>query len=94
MKIEDVADYCEFRGCVVVLGDPAAGFIAVDGGGRMRRNNFARFLSLNELSALPSPKSVLQKATTFRIELPTGEAVMTRDEFERELGAFREKVGA
>jgi hypothetical protein len=94
MTIEDVADYCVSKDCVVVLGDPAAGFIAVDGGGYMKRHNFARYLALNELSALPSPKGVLEKATTFRVEAATGEKVMTREEFEKELDAFRQKVGA
>ena len=94
MTIEDVADYCEFKDCAVALGDPSIGVISVDGGGYQKRYNFARFLSLNELSALPSPKVVLEKATAFRVQLPTGELVLTREEFERELRVFREKVGA
>ena len=94
MTIEDVADYCEFKECAVLLGDPNVGFISVDGGGYQKRNNFARFLSLNELSALPSPKKVLEKATSFRVQLPKGETAMTREEFEGELSAFRKKVGA
>jgi len=94
MTIEDVADYCEFKDCAVVLGDPSVGFVSVDGGGYQKRNNFSRFLSFNELSALPSPNKVLEKATTFRIQLPGGENVLTREQFEQELSAFRKKVGA
>ena len=94
MTISDIADYCAVKDCAVTLGDPAVGFITVDSGGCSSRPNFARFLSLNELSALPSPLKVLKDATSFRINLTRETRSLTRAEFEEELQALREKVGS
>jgi hypothetical protein len=94
VTIEDVADYCAFKDCTVSLGSQQAGFIEVDGGGYRRCYNYDRFLALNELSALPSPKKVMQKADSFSITKARGTAQMTREEFEHELRTFRELVGA
>ncbi len=94
MTISDIADYCALKDCTVTLGDPAIGFIDVDGGGNRSRSNFARFLSLNELSALPSPLRVVEDATSFRVSLGRGTRTLSRVEFEKELRTLREKVGS
>ncbi len=92
MTISDIADYCALMDCAVTLGDPAVGFIDVDSGGYRSRPNFARFLSLNELSALPSPLKVVKDATSFRVNLSRGNRTLSRAEFEEELRTLREKV--
>ncbi len=94
MTISDIADYCALKDCTVTLGDPAIGFIQVDSGGNRSRANYARFLSLNELSALPSPLKVLNGATSFRVNLARGTMALSRQEFEEELRTLREKVGS
>ncbi len=94
MTISDIADYCAVKDCTVTLGDPATGFIEIDSGGYKSRPNYARFLSLNELSALPSPPKVLKDATSFRVNLSRGTRMLSRAEFEEELRALREKVGS
>jgi hypothetical protein len=94
VTIEDVADYCEFKDCAISLGSEEAGFIDVDGGGYRRRYNYDRFLSLNELSALPSPRQVMQKAASFTVKRAAVTVVLSREEFERELRRFRAQVGA
>jgi len=94
LTISDIADYCALRDCTVTLGDPAVGFIEVDSGGYRSRPNYARFLSLNELSALPSPLTVLKEAKSFRVNLSRGTMTLTREEFEQELRTLREKVGS
>ncbi|RPI27117.1 MAG: hypothetical protein EHM61_09540 [Acidobacteria bacterium] len=94
MTISDVADYCAVKDCTVALGDPAVGFIEIDSGGYKYRPNYSRFLSLNELSALPSPTKVVEQASSFNVNLSRGTMVMSRTEFEEELRAFRQKVGA
>jgi len=92
LTISDIADYCALKDCAVTLGDPAVGFIDVDSGGYRSRPNFARFLSLNELSALPSPLKVVKDATSFRVNLGRGNRTLSRAEFEEELKTLREKV--
>ncbi|HXK62663.1 MAG TPA: hypothetical protein PLP42_22485 [Acidobacteriota bacterium] len=92
MTISDIADYCALKDCTVVLGDPAVGFIEVDSGGYKYRPNYARYLSLNELSALPSPQKVVAQASSFRVHLSRGTRVMSREEFEEELRDIRQKV--
>jgi hypothetical protein len=94
LTISDIADYCAVKDCTVTLGDPAVGFIDVDSGGHRSRPNYARFLSLNELSALPSPSKVLKDAASFRVTLSHGTRTLSRTEFEEELKALREKVGS
>lgn len=92
MTISDIADYCALKDCTVTLGDPAAGFIEIDSGGYRFRPNYARFLSFNELSALASPPKVLEKATSFRVNLGRGTMTLSRAEFEEDLRTLREKV--
>jgi len=92
LTISDIADYCALRDCNVTLGDPAVGFIEVDSGGYRSRPNYARFLSLNELSALPSPLKVLKEATSFRVNLSRGPSTLSRTQFEEELRTLWEKV--
>ncbi len=92
MTISDIADYCALKDCSVTLGDPTVGFIEVDSGGYRSRNNYSRFLMLNELSALPSPRKVLLVATTFRVNLSREPRTFSRQEFEQELRTVREKV--
>jgi len=92
LTISDIADYCALRDCTVTLGDPAVGFIEVDSGGYRSRPNYARFLMLNELSALPSPPKVLKNATSFKVNLGRGPMTLSRAEFEEELRTLREKV--
>ncbi|HLV00604.1 MAG TPA: hypothetical protein VKZ59_05020 [Acidobacteriota bacterium] len=96
MTIDDIANFCEFKDCSVVFGNPEIGFIKVDGVGVATRfNNYRRFLAHNELAALASPRKVLQEATVFRIQSEGGEElrVLNREEFEQELREFQEKVG-
>ncbi|MDA2937700.1 hypothetical protein MYX75_05485 [Acidobacteria bacterium AH-259-A15] len=93
MTIEDIANFCEFKDCEVSLGDPVVGFIQIDGTGVKRPNNFQRYLSFHELSALASPKKVLGKASTFKVQRGNEVQAFNRKEFKRELEAFQQKVG-
>lgn len=94
MTLDDVANYCEFKDTAVFLGDPKVGFIRVNGAGVQRNvSNYGRFLAFNELAAMPSPQKVLEAATLFRIERGSESRTLTRQEFEEELEAFRQKLG-
>lgn len=94
MTIDDIANYCEVMDCTVQCGSPEDGFVSVDGTGlRLNRNNYRRFLMFHELGALPSPRKVLEKATTFKIQEESGERALTRPEFEEELQKFSARVG-
>lgn len=94
MTIQDIADFCEFKDCEVSLGDPEVGFIPVDGTGVRRQYNYNRYLAHNELSGLPSPRRVLDKASVFKVRTGDQVQVFDREQFQRELQAFLEKVGA
>lgn len=91
MKIRDLADFCEFKDCDVALGDPEVGFIRVDGTGVKHQYNYNRYLAHNELS-LPSPQRVLDKASIFKVQVGDEARVLSREEFQKELQSFLEKV--
>lgn len=96
VTIDDIANFCEFKDCTVVFGSPDIGFIQVDGiGVTTRFNNYRRFLAHHELGSLAPPRKVLERATRFRIQREGGEELrdLSREEFERELKEFQEKVG-
>ncbi len=93
MSIDDIADFCEFHDCVVTAGSPETGAVTIDGRGYQKRNNYMRFLSLNELSGLPSPLEVLQRAIYFQIRRDTGTVQVSREEFEQQLSRFRVLTG-
>ena len=93
MIIDDIADFCEFHDCIVTAGNPEIGAIAIDGRGYQKRNNYMRFLSFNELSALPSPPEVLRRATYFQIRRDNQTEEVSREEFEQQLSRFRELTG-
>ena len=93
MTIEDIANFCQFTGCQVSLGSPDAGFIQVAGTGVVRPANFDRYLSFNEMAALPSPKAVVAEASVFKVHQEGEERTLDREQFQRELKAFQKKVG-
>ncbi|MEE8583711.1 MAG: hypothetical protein V3T83_02550 [Acidobacteriota bacterium] len=88
MTVEEIADYCEFKNCQIRLGDPATGFIRIDGNGVQEASNYGRFLSLNELAAAPSPRKVVESATVFKVRHVGGERSLARQEFEAEYQRF------
>ncbi len=88
MTIDEIANYCEFKDCQITLGDPAAGFVRIDGNGLQKASNYRRFLSLNELAAAPSPRKVLESATVFKVRSGGGERSLARKEFEAEYQQF------
>jgi hypothetical protein len=91
--IEEIASFCKFKKCEVRLGNPAAGFIEIDGSGPKHLHNYGRYLAHNELAALPSPREVLEKASIFKIEHGLEVQTLDRQQFEQELENFRQKVG-
>ncbi|MBI4446832.1 MAG: hypothetical protein HY645_13110 [Acidobacteria bacterium] len=94
LTIERIADFCEFKDCAIVAGDPDAGYIQIDGNGIRLPNNYHRFLSFNELSGRPvHPQQVLDKATCFRLQSGTDTRELNRETFEAELNDFLAKVG-
>ena len=93
MTIDDIANFCQFTGCRVSLGSADAGFIQMAGTGVQRRANFGRYLSFNEMSALPSPKAVLTEASIFKVSQDSEERTLDREQFQKELKAFQKKVG-
>lgn len=93
MDINDIADYCEFHNCTVTAGNREIGAIAITGRGYHKPNNYMRFLSFNELAALPAPPEVMQKATYFRIHRNDQTEELTRQEFEQRLNRFRQLTG-
>jgi hypothetical protein len=95
LSIDDIANYCQIKGCRVHLGSPDSGFITIDGQGVLSRlNNYRRFLALNELASLPNSRKVLETATRYTIESETGNRLLERAEFESELERFSELIGA
>ncbi len=82
MTIDEIADYCEFKGCTVALGDPDVGFIHVDGRGLRRSNNYGRLLAMHELGAVASPSAVLEAASVFKVRRGEDVQALTRDAFE------------
>lgn len=88
MTVDEIANYCEFKDCQVTLGDPAAGFIRIDGNGVRKASNYNRFLSHNELAAAPSPRKVLDSATVFKIRRGDADQQLTRPEFEADYQRF------
>ncbi len=93
MTIDEIADFCQFTSCQVTLGASDAGFIQIAGTGIERRVNYDRYLSFNEMSALPSPKAVLAEASVFKVHQGDTERTLDREQFQQELKAFQKKVG-
>ena len=93
MVIEDIVSFCQVKDCQINLGDPQVGFIQIDGSGLKRLNNYHRYLSLNELSAFPSPDRVVRLASLFTIQRGQETQTLDRAQFERELEDFRRKAG-
>jgi|GEM_PF-2030571 len=93
MTLEDIADFCQFTGCQIRLGSTEAGFIQIAGTGVQRRANFGRYLSFNEMSALPSPQVVLAEASVFKVHQDGEERTVDREQFQKELAVFQKKVG-
>ena len=95
MTIDDIANYCQVKGCRVHLGSPESGFITIDGEGVLSRlNNYRRFLALNELASLPNSGKVLETATRYTIESDAGSRLLERAEFEDELERLSALIGA
>lgn len=95
MTIDEVANYCEFKDCTVSAGDPEAGFVHIDGTGVENRSyTWGRFNMLHEVSSLPSPRKVIEKASVFKIRRGASVRTLTREEFERDLAEFQSKVGS
>ncbi|MGH9341486.1 MAG: hypothetical protein ACRD1R_18335 [Acidobacteriota bacterium] len=93
MTIEDITNFCEFKDCAVSLSHPEAGSIRIDGNGvQAKYNNYRRYLQFNELSALPPPGEVLEKANRFTIHRASGDQSLTREEFLKELETFQRKI--
>ena len=88
LTIDEVANFCEWKDCRVTVGDAELGFVHIDGRGVNQSSNYRRFLSLNELAALPSPKDVVEKATLFKIEHGGEQRSLSRDEFRSEYEKF------
>ena len=93
MTIDEISDFCQFTSCQVTLGASDAGFIQIAGTGIERRANYDRYLSFNEMSALPSPKAVLAEASVFKVHPDDTERTLDREQFQQKLKAFQEKVG-
>ena len=88
MTIDEIADYCQFKGCAVRVGSPDSGFVEVDGNGIRRSNNYRRFQSLNEMAGAPSPARIVETATVFKIRRGSEEKVLDGEEFRAELERF------
>jgi len=93
MTLDEIADFCQFTGCQVSLGSTEAGFIQIAGTGVQRSANFDRYLSFNELSALPSPKAVLAEASVFKVHQDGEKSTLDREQFQKKLEIFQKKVG-
>lgn len=93
MTIDEITNFCQFKGCQVSLGSPEAGFVEIDGGGLQRRNNYNRYLSLNELASRPSPVRVLEEASAFTVKRDGQTRRLDRSEFEQELADFNRQLG-
>jgi len=93
LTIDEITNFCQFKGCEVYIGSPEAGFVGIDGGGIQRRNNYHRYLAFNELASQPSAREVLQKASIFKLKLGEETRTMERQEFEKEMKHFQRKLG-
>ena len=93
ITIDEIADFCQLTSCQVSLGASDAGFIQIAGTGVERCANYDRYLSFNEMSALPSPKAVLAEASVFKVHQGDTERTLDREQFQQELKAFRRRWG-
>lgn len=93
LTLQVISDFCSLQNCQILLGDPEKGFIRVDSGGVQQLNNYHRFLSFGELGEIQLPRRALQEAILFRIEQGSVVRELNREEFEKEIHTFLQRVG-
>ena len=92
MKLKDIANFHEFTACQIKLGGSEVDFIWSGGSGLQQRQNYNRYLSLNQLSALPSSNDVLNQASTFKLQQERETQVLDLAEFEEKRKRFHQRV--
>ncbi len=93
MTIEDIANYCQFKGCRAIVGSPDVGFVHIDGDGVSRSANYGRFHMLNELASQPVDSEVVANASIVKIEGDGDVRQLTPEEFESEYLRLQALIG-